>query len=153
MALVFAACAEEPATAPGEASMDEGTVRATVVTEPQAGGITVTKVRIDAKSLELGAYQGRFNFDPGVLEFVDVTMPEEDYRFVNTAGAEQGEIRFAGFTVDGFDSPLAMVMQFRSRHALEERDVAVNLEVVGDLEGIQVEQRRILRPTKEIREE
>jgi hypothetical protein len=46
---------------------------------------------IDARSLELGAYQGRFHFDPKALKLIEVTMPEDNYRFVNANGAAEGD--------------------------------------------------------------
>ncbi|UCG88472.1 MAG: hypothetical protein JSW71_07995, partial [Gemmatimonadota bacterium] len=97
-----------------------------------------------------GAYQGRFRFDPQALEFVDVTMPEDNYRFVNTNGAAEGEIRFAGFTVTEFESPVALVMRFRSKRELRLEDMSAELEVVGDILGEEVKRENILEPSMQI---
>lgn len=149
--LVLLACIEE-ATEPqvNPPPLDEGTVRATVVAEQHADRITVTKVFIDAESLELGAYQGRFRFDPEALELIEVTMPQDNYRFVNAQGASEGEIRFAGFTVTAFESPIALVMRFRNKRDLKLKDMSVNLEVVGDIIGERVKRGKILEPTLRI---
>jgi hypothetical protein len=63
-----------------------------VLAEPVAGNLTVTTLEIDAKSLEAGACQGRFRFDPEVLELIEVRLPEDNHRFVNTNWASEGEI-------------------------------------------------------------
>lgn len=122
------------------------TARIHVVVDPRPEGITVTTLTIDAQALALGAYQGRFRFDPKALELLDVTMPPDNHRFVNTNGADQGEIRFAGFTVTKFESPVALVMRFRARRELRLQDLSAKLEVVGDIMGEQLEPDRILEP-------
>jgi hypothetical protein len=144
--LLLLACTEETTRPPVEEvpPLEAGSVRATVVAEP--GPITVTKIRIDANSLELGAYQGRFTFDPEALELVEVVMPEGDYRFVNTNEASEGVIRFAGFTVTEFESPVALELRFKRVRDLDLNDLSVDLEVVGDVVGAEVKGERILEP-------
>lgn len=152
MLVLLVACADE-ATEP--VAMDFGplqerSVRVNIVAQPQLEGITVTRLLIDSRALELGAYQGRFRFDPEALELIDVSMPDDNFRFVNVNGAAQGEIRFAGFTVTAFESPVALEMRFRSKGGLDIDRMTVELEVVGDVEGNKVAPERILEPTRTI---
>lgn len=72
---VLLACAEE-ATQPVKELMPlaQGTVQVNVVAEREVPGLTVTTLMIEAEALELGAYQGRFRFDPAVLELVDESL-------------------------------------------------------------------------------
>jgi hypothetical protein len=149
--LVALGCAEE-ATEPGNELMPlaEGTVQVNVVAKPGVDGITVTTLMIEAQALALGAYQGRFRFDPEVLELIDYSLPDGDYRFVNANGADEGEIRYAGFTVEAFESPVALVLRFRTKRALTMEDMRAELEVVGDVLGREVKRERILEPRLEI---
>ena len=149
--LLALGCAEE-ATEPGTEliPLAEGAVQVNVVAEPGAEGITVTTLTIEAKALALGAYQGRFRFNPQVLELIDYSVPQGDYRFVNVNGASEGEIRYAGFTVEAFESPVALVLRFRTKRALSEEDLSAELEVVGDVLGREVKRERILEPRLEI---
>jgi hypothetical protein len=130
--------------------LSEGTVRANIVSQPGVDGIVVTRLMIDAESLELGAYQGRFRFDPEVLELIEVRLPEDNHRFVNTNGASEGEIRFAGFTVTEFESPVALVMRFKYKRDLRLEDMSAELEVVGDILGEEVKRKNILEPAMQI---
>jgi hypothetical protein len=148
--LLFLACTEDTTQpAAGESpSLSDAAVRLNIVARPLVDGTTLIKLMIDAESLELGAYQGRFRFDPEALEFVDVTMPDGDFRFVNTNEASQGEIRFAGFTVSAFESPVALELRFRNTRELRLEDVSAELEVVGDVMGVEVKRENILEPAK-----
>jgi hypothetical protein len=119
-----------------------------IVAQPLVDGITVIELMIDAKSLELGAYQGRFRFDPEALELIEVTLPEDNYRFVNTNGASQGEIRFAGFTVSAFENPVALELRFRNKRELQLKDLSAELQVVGDVMGMEVKRENIMEPAK-----
>ena len=85
-----------------------------------------------------------------LLELIDYSLPEGDYRFVNAEGAEAGEIRYAGFTVEAFESPVALVLRFRTKRALDVEDMSAELEVVGDVLGREVKRERILEPRLEI---
>ncbi|UCF20034.1 MAG: hypothetical protein JSU87_01070 [Gemmatimonadota bacterium] len=148
--VLLVACTDE-ATQPESVEfgpLPDRSVRVNIVAAPQGEGITVTRLLIDSRSLEIGAYQGRFRFDPEALELIDVKMPEDNYRFVNVNGAPRGEIRFAGFTVTAFESPVALEMRFRSRGAVDLDDMAVDLEVVGDIEGNKIERQRIVEPSR-----
>ena len=127
--LLLLACTEETMQPGSEESppLSQGTVRVNIVSQPGVDGIVETRLMIDARSLELGAYQGRFRFDPEVLELVEVRMPEDNHRFVNTNGASEGEIRFAGFTVSAFESAVALELRFRARRELQVEDLAVDM--------------------------
>ena len=152
LGFLVAACTEEPTrpTATDLAPLEDGTVRVNVEATPQRDEITIITLRIDAKSLALGAYQGRFRFDPAVLEFMDYSVPEGDYRVVNPNSAKDGEIRYAGFTVQEFQTPIAVVLRFHSKRVLQLSDLKAELEVVGDVLGREVQRERILKPHLQI---
>ena len=148
-AFVFG-CVDNPTGSEAEPlglPIEDGSVRAVIVAEPSRDGVTVMRIRIDAQSLELGAYQGRFTFDPEAMEFLEASMPEDGYRVLNTLRAGEGEIRFAGFTVERFASPVAVELRFRTKRPVEAQDVSVNLEVAGNLLGEAVARDRILTPS------
>ena len=94
--------------------LNAGTVQAAIALLPDRDGLTVTEIRIDSEEFELGAYQGRFTYDPKVLKLVDVATPEDAYRFVNPGTDNEGLVRFAGFTVDEFKDPVAVTLTFRA---------------------------------------
>ncbi len=143
-------CVNEPTGSQPETSepaAEDGSVQAVVVAEPLRDGMTVMLIRIDDESLELGAYQGRFTFDASAMEFVEASMPEDGFRVLNTLGAAEGEIRFAGFTVEQFVSPVAVELRFQTKQRVDARDVSVNLEVVGTVLGEEVPKGRVLAPS------
>ncbi len=146
-AVFVVGCVNEPTGSqpePSEPAVEDGRVQAVVVAEPLRDGMTVMRIRIDAESLELGAYQGRFTFDASAMEFVEASMPDDGYRVLNTLGAAEGEIRFAGFTVEQFVSPVAVELRFQTKQRVDARDVSVNLEVVGTVLGEEVPKGRVL---------
>lgn len=149
--LVFA-CADDATqpTVEGFPPVDDGAVRVDVEVRPVGNMTAIVRLMIDARSLQLGAYQGRFRFDPEALELVEATLPEDNFRFVNTNRAAKGEIRYAGFTVSAFESPVALELRFRQKRALRLEDVSAELEVVGDVMGVEVKRERILEPAKRI---
>jgi hypothetical protein len=55
-------------------------------------------------------------------------------------------IRFAGFTVTEFESPVALELRFKRVRDLDLNDLSVDLEVVGDVVGAEVKGERILEP-------
>lgn len=128
--------------------MPDGSVRAAVVAEPIAEGVMAMRILIEAKSQELGAYQGRFRFDPEALELEEVSVPETAYRFVNVEAAAEGELRFAGFTVRGFETPVVLELRFRNKRPVGPEDVSVELEVVGTVGGAEIPRTRFLPPAK-----
>jgi hypothetical protein len=152
MLVLLVACADE-ATEPAATEfgpLPERSVRVNIAVLPQAQGITVARLLIDSRSLELGAYQGRFRFNPESLELIDVKMPEDNFRFVNLNEAPQGEIRFAGFTVTEFESSVALELTFRGTGDFDIDQLTADLEVVGDLDGNKLPRQRILEPTRTI---
>ncbi len=145
-AAILVGCNEPTSSQPelSRPALADGSVQAVVVAEPLRDGMTVMRIRIDAESLELGAYQGRFTFDASAMEFVEASMPEDGFRVLNTLGAAEGEIRFAGFTVEQFVSPVAVELRFETKQRVDARDVSVNLEVVGTVLGEEVPSGRVL---------
>jgi hypothetical protein len=145
-------CADEPTGTPeleGLPVLKDGNVQAAVSVSQPSTGVAVARIRIDAQSLELGAYQGRFTYDPAALELLDASMPSDGYRVVNTNGAKDGLIRFAGFTVDRFQSPLVLTLEFRVHDPAALGKLSVLLDVVGSVEGAAVAEDRILDPKME----
>jgi hypothetical protein len=148
--LLILACAEE-ATQPVLEEfppVNEGAVRLNIAARPLADRITVIRLMIESEAMELGAYQGRFRFDPRALELIEATLPDDNYRFVNTNRATEGEIRYAGFTVSAFENPLALELRFRNLRELRLDDLSAELEVVGDVMGAEVRRESILEPAK-----
>ncbi len=66
---------------------------------------------------------------------------------LNTLGAAEGEIRFAGFTVEQFVSPVAVELRFQTKQRVDARDVSVTLEVVGTVLGEEVPKGRVRAPS------
>ena len=92
-AAIVVGCVNEPTSSQPELSrpaLEDGSVQAVVVAEPLRDGMTVMRIRIDAESLELGAYQGRFTFDASAMEFVEASMPDDGFRVLNTLGGWRG---------------------------------------------------------------
>lgn len=148
--LLLFACTEEATqpVLPELPPLTQGAVRLNITARPLADQITVIRLMIETEALELGAYQGRFRFDPEALEMIEAVLPEDNYRFVNTNGASEGEIRYAGFTVSAFESPLALELRFRNKSELRLDDLSAELEVVGDIMGAEIGRENILEPAK-----
>ena len=151
---VFAfGCADEPtgmSAKPAEPpAIEDGSVRAAVLVSGSDADVTVIRIEIDAQSLELGAYQGRFTYDPAAMELLDASMPKDGYRVMNTRGAGDGLIRFAGFTVQRFESPMVLELAFHVHDLTALDKLSVDLDVVGSVEGVAVAEDRILEPKVE----
>ncbi len=146
-AFVFG-CGDEPTGTPAEPVdlpvFEDGSVRAAVTVSRSSAGVTVIRIGIDAQSLELGAYQGRFTYDPAEMELLDASMPSDGYRVINTLGAGDGLIRFAGFTVERFESPIVLTLRFRVHDVAALDKVSVGLDAVGSVMGVEVPEDRIL---------
>ena len=146
-------CADEPTatlTEPeGLPVVEDGSVRAAVLVSGSSTDITVIRIEIDAQSLDLGAYQGRFTYDPAAMELLDASMPKDGYRVMNTHGAGDGLIRFAGFTVQRFESPVVLELAFHVHDLTALDKLSVELDVVGSVEGVAVAEDRILEPKVE----
>jgi hypothetical protein len=137
----------QPALVPADLpAMDEDGVRAAVVLEEQAEGVATLVVSVDARALELGAYQGRLEFDAERFALLDAEAPHgsDGFRVVNAA--EPGIIRFAGFTTDGFTSPVAVRLRLRGAGELRSSDVALVLDVAGTVDGEAVDRARYQTP-------
>jgi hypothetical protein len=143
-------CADEPTATLTEPAglpvVEDGSVRAAVFVSGSNADITVVRVEIDAQSLDVGAYQGRFTYDPAAMDFIDASMPKDGYRVINTGGADEGLIRFAGFTVQRFESPIVLELAFHVRDLTALDELSVDLDVVGSVEGVAVAEDRILEP-------
>ena len=102
------------------------------------GLITLT-VRLKATGVELGAYQGKLEFEPGALDIVTATSPRGDgTRMVNAADSTLGVVRFAGYALPGFKDDVAMTLVVRSRGAMAAARVRAALEVAGDVDGVPI---------------
>lgn len=148
LATLLVGCVDET-TGPSQGELpplQEGTARLQVSVETEGEGVAVASVSVQANALPLGAYQGRFRFDPDVMDLVDVTVPEGEQRFVNSHRAEDGEIRFAGFTVTDFATDVAAVMRFATARRARPQDFSAELEVLGDIMGRTVGRERIQEP-------
>jgi hypothetical protein len=111
-------------------------VAVVVVREQEGpGGRVVLNIVIRATDVVLGSYQGSFRYDPTVLEVDSATTVPDGYRVVNTAGAKQGAIRFAGFTTSKFGDDRAVRIVARLRKPIAEARIEASLDVAGDVEG------------------
>ena len=137
-------CGDEPTAMPPEPAVEDGSVRAAVLVSRPSDGVAVIRIRIDAQSLQLGAYQGRFTYDPAALELLDASAPSDGYRVMNTHGAGDGLIRFAGFTVERFESPSVLTLEFRVHDSAALDKLSVVLDAIGSVEGQAVPEDRIL---------
>jgi hypothetical protein len=124
------------------------TVTASIVRRSAApSGETTLAIVVRATDLVLGAYQGRFHFEPGSFSVVSaVTPPGDGTRVFNTDSASAGVIRFAGYTVNtgGFRSQDVLVLVVRTARSLETAKLAVDLDVATDLQGKAVPANRIV---------
>jgi len=150
IAVLVLGCADEPTAMPPDPMIEDGSVRAAVLVSQPSAGVAEVRIRIDAQSLELGAYQGRFTYDAAALELLKASMPSDGYRVINTHGAvDDGLIRFAGFTVERFQSPIVLAVEFQVHDPAALERLSVVLEAVGSVEGAAVAEDRILDPKLE----
>lgn len=73
--------------------------------EAQPGAQVQVFVRVQMgteTSAKLGSYTGRLEFDPAILAYKSEVKINDGLRVSNPAGADAGEIRFAGAAADGF---------------------------------------------------
>ncbi|HET8770328.1 MAG TPA: hypothetical protein VFM71_05015 [Gemmatimonadaceae bacterium] len=103
-----------------------------------AGLVTLT-VRFKATGVELGAYQGKLEFEPGAFDIVSATSPRGDgTRMVNAADSASGVVRFAGYGLPGFKDDMAMTLVVRPRGTMVAARVRAGLEVAGDVDGVPI---------------
>lgn len=158
LSLPLVACVlacQEPTAPPLEAlpasDAELGVVQPVILAEYDQEQTEVS-IRLDSNELELGAYQGRFRFDPAELHLVDFSMPEDGYRVANVLGADDGEVRFAGFSIEPFENATAVTLVFRNRSLIGERTLlSVDLDVLGDAEGVVVPKRMIRTPERQLK--
>lgn len=126
----------QPAVTPPDLpAMDADGIRAALVVEDRTADVTTLVVSVDARALELGAYQGSLEFDTGRFVLVDAEAPHgaDGFRVVNPSAA--GTIRFAGFTTEGFTSPVAVRLRLQGPAELRDGDVVLMLDVAGTVDG------------------
>ena len=123
-------------------------VKASIVRRSvSASGETTLAIVVQATELVLGAYEGRFRFEPGSFAVVSAVTPSGDgTRLFNAADTAKGLIRFAGFTVsgNGFKSQDVLVLVVRTARSLETAKLTVDLDVATDLQGKAVPAGRII---------
>ena len=111
---------------------------------------TRVTVRFDTETLELGAYQGTFNFDAKVLTLVDFSVPVDGYRLANTLEAANGQIRFAGFSTKTFESPVVLTLVFKNLAAVgPETLLSVDIDVLGNPQSQAVPSAMIHAPVRQ----
>jgi hypothetical protein len=123
-------------------------VKASIVRRSVAAtGETTLAVVVQATELVLGAYQGRFRYDPGSFSVVSAITPSGDgMRVFNAADTAKGVIRFGGYTVSstGFKSQDVLVLVVRTKRSLDTAKLAVDLDVATDLQGKGVPASRLI---------
>jgi hypothetical protein len=108
-------------------------------------GETRLAVVVQASELVLGAYQGRFRYEPGSFAIVSAVTPSGDgTRVLNAADSAKGVIRFAGFTVNGFKTQDVLILVVRTSRSFDAAKLAVDLDVATDLQGKAVPANRIV---------
>ncbi len=127
--------------------LEAGTVRVNIRVEEGSGDTRLIELTLDAKALDIGAYQGRMVFDPHQMELLEVNTPDDNLRLVNTNNALIGEIRFAGVAATTFDSPVILELRITAGASFDPNDMHAELDVVGDLLGTQVGRQDIAPPT------
>lgn len=121
----------------GALAAGQGSARAVVTAAaPAADGSVTLAVRVTARDLALGAYQGSLRYAPGTLEILRVATPGGDgTRVVNPADSAQGIVRFAGFTVSGFRTDTVVTVVVKPRGGLPAARVQAVLDVAADVDG------------------
>ena len=161
---VLAACAEssvtgrrptsDAATVPLIPLATEG-VRASLALVDSAAGSATVVVAIDARGLDVGAYQGEVGYDRDALELVsaEAVRPATGggNRYVNAGaggGDGAGAVRFAGFRADGpvaargGDQVARLVFRVRDWSAVGA--LRVTLEAAGGADGRAVSGTRLM---------
>lgn len=122
----------DPADLP---AMEQDGVRAAIVLEDITEDVVTLAISVDARALELGAYQGSLEFDTGRLVLLEAEAPhgQDGFRVVNVVAP--GTVRFAGFTTEGFTSPVAVRLRLQGAGGVSAQDLTLALDVAGTLEG------------------
>jgi hypothetical protein len=137
-------CDDGNAVLPVQPTLEEGHVTTYLVQEPggTADRVTLT-VHVAGKNVPVAAYQGTLKFAADALEILEATTPGDGSRLVN-ARAGAGLVRFAGFSTDRFTQTPAVQLVVRPLRPLESAQLAVSLQVVGEVTGAAVQASRLV---------
>jgi len=149
-AAVAAACGDGSTTSPPRAGVQDGPaaspaagVRASLAVGAFEEGEQTVSLRLEGRESGVGAYQGRILFDPGRLELLSTGNPEQGFHVVNDRRAGEGQVRFAGFAVEGFSEPTVLELRFRTDGPLAAGDLELVMEALGTDGGAPVPSERI----------
>ena len=119
-----------------------GAVQASFQAGPWNAGEQTVWIRLTGVEGPVGAYQGRAEFDTGRLNLLSGEMTDAEgadvFGVLNTDTGSGGVVRFAGFSVEGFDVRDVVALRFRTDRPLVAGDVRLTLDVVGTAEGVEV---------------
>jgi len=119
-----------------------GAVQASFQTGPWSGGEQTVWIRLTGVEGPVGAYQGRAEFDTGRLTLLNAEMTDAEgadlFGVLNDEDGPGGVIRFAGFSVEGFEVRDVVALRFRTSQPLTSGDVRLTLEVVGTADGAEI---------------
>ena len=122
--------------------LSDATVQASFRVGAYRGGRQTVWVRFSGTEGRVGAYQATLRFDAGVFSLEHAIMTDQsgtgDFGVVNDAGAPQGTVRFAGFSIQGFEVRDVLELSFRSPRPLQSGDLTLSLDVVGTPDGSKV---------------
>lgn len=156
--VAVSACHDEtPATAPigiTDLAPKNGVAAAIIQTPgPQVGTVRLT-VRVFARDIELGSYQGAVTFAPGSFELVSVDTPEGidgEMHIVNSTEIGAGRIRFAAYATEKFVSEDAFSFIVRPTAGTTAMKLAATLDVAGETSGVALTEPQ-LRATTGVRD-
>jgi len=119
-----------------------GAVQASFRAGPWSAGEQTVWIRLTGVEGPVGAYQGRAEFNTGQLTLLNGEMTDAEgadvFGVLNADEGGDGVIRFAGFSVQGFDVRDVVALRFRTDRPLTAGDVHLTLDVVGTAEGVEV---------------
>jgi len=133
-----------------------GAVEAGFRAGPWIDGEQTVWVRLSGREGRVGSFQGRLSFDASLLQLVEAIMTDaaggRDFGILNSEGSESGALRFAGFSIEGFEVKDVLSARFLTPRALRAGDLALALDVVGTAEGAQLSEANLaivpaMRPT------
>lgn len=84
---------------------------------------------------EIASYQGEFQFNTGVVEVLEVRVPEGLMGVWHES--EAGVIRFAGLSLGGLADTPVLIIEIESKRAVRQEDFLVTLEEVVAVDGFQ----------------
>lgn len=107
---------------------------------PWSDGLQAVELRLAGERREFASYAGQIRFRDGVPTIRESRLPVSDHHFSNSI---DGEIRVAGFAVEGFRDPVALRFLLEAPRPLSVGDLVFELDVVGDPVGERVNESRI----------